>query len=175
MTLSLRLNIKNNEGSLNNLYSFSCTPCYLVHYRASKRFDFHDHVSYHRKVSIDNSTLLSSAPFHWTTKQHVDLPTLYWVEVSHLRSLDKFKWNWYGILPTLTSMFALITNMFYSPYITPEGLFSLMIIVHIWMFININSLAFAQHGSLIINLGIMNWVFWDLHYIKYKNVVLHVS
>lgn len=64
MTLSLRLNIKNNEGSLNNLYSFSCTPCYLVHYRASKRFDFHDHVSYHRKVSIDNSTLLSSAPFH---------------------------------------------------------------------------------------------------------------
>lgn len=159
MTLSLRLNIKNNEGSLNNLYSFSCTPCYLVHYRASKRFDFHDHVSYHRKVSIDNSTLLSSAPFHWTTKQHVDLPTLYWVEVSHLRSLDKFKWNWYGILPTLTSMFALITNMFYSPYITYKictllvneckSSLRLLIIVHIWMFININSLAFCT--TLIFN------------------------
>lgn len=123
--------------------------------------------------------------FMWTTKRQVDLPTLYWVEVSHLRSLDKFKWNWYGILPTLTNMFALITNMFYSPYITYKictllvneckSSLSLLIIVHIWMFININSLAFAQHGSLIINLGIMNWVFWDLHYIKYKNVVLHVS
>lgn len=167
MTLSLRLNIKNNEGSLNSLYSFSCTPCYLVHYRASKRFDFHDHVSYHRKVSIDNSTLLSSAPFHVDNKAacRSTNPVLSWSKPSAQSRQVQMKLIWN--IAYLNQMFDLITNMFYSPYITPEGLFSLMIIVHIWMFININSLAFAQHGSLIINLGIMNWVFWDLHYIKY--------
>lgn len=159
MTLSLRLNIKNNEGSLNNLYSFSCTPCYLVHYRASKRFDFHDHVSYHRKVSIDNSTLLSSAPFHVDNEAagRSTNPVLSWSKPSAQSRQVRMKLIWN--IAYLNQMFVLITNMFYSPYITYKictllvneckSSLRLLIIVHIWMFININSLAFCT--TLIFN------------------------
>lgn len=159
MTLCLRLNIKNNEGSLNNLYSFSCTPCYLVHYRASKRFDFHDHVSYHRKVSIDNSTLLSSAPFHVDNEAagRSTNPVLSWSKPSAQSRQVQMKLIWN--IAYLNQMFVLITNMFYSPYITYKictllvneckSSLSLLIIVHIWMFININSLAFCT--TLIFN------------------------
>lgn len=159
MTLSLRLNIKNNEGSLNNLYSFSCTPCYLVHYRASKRFDFHDHVSYHRKVSIDNSTLLSSAPFHVDNEAagRSTNPALSWSKPSAQSRQVRMKLIWN--IAYLNQMFALITNMFYSPYITYKictllvneckSSLSLLIIVHIWMFIYKNSLAFCT--TLIFN------------------------
>lgn len=179
--------MRNNEGSLNNLYS--CFPCALCYTLCTTE---------HLKDLIFTITSLTTGKFQltivhffhqhlfmWTTKRQVDLPTLFWVEVSHLRSLDKFKWNWYGILPTLTkcllwSQTCFIRRIYRQKVCTLlvnecKSSLSLLISVHIWMFINIIVLHFAQHGSLIINLGIMNWVFWDLHYIKYKNVVLHVS
>lgn len=136
-----------------------CTVLYLVHYRASKRLDFHDHVSYHRKVSIDNSTLLSSAPFHVDNEAAGRSTNMYWVEVSHLRSLDKFEWNWYGILPTLAkcllwSQTCFIRRIYRQKVCTLlvnecKSSLRLLIIVHIWMFININSLAFCT--TLIFN------------------------
>lgn len=49
------ININNNEGFLNNFYSFFCILCYFVYYRVFKRFDFYDYVFYYRKVLIDNS------------------------------------------------------------------------------------------------------------------------